>query len=137
MERRDRNILILGPLLNRLDERAQKRIAQQPEIPTLEVQMEEIARASGVTQLSIAPGSPGSPQGCGDYWVLPITMTFEGACEELQDFLRRVDSLARLVTVNDVTSRRVPTVDPEHSRPMEGDEAVAEKEPPGEATGAE
>ena len=111
MDRRDRNILILGPLLNRLDERAHKRIAQQPEIPTLVVQMEEIARASGVTQLSIAPGTPGSPQACADYSVLPIPMTFEGACEELQDFWRRVDCLAILLPATEATSCRVPAVD--------------------------
>ena len=180
MDRRDRNILILGllvilllvvgyyflllgPLLNRLDERAQersdkeaqlanlqqdvaqleqvrrnapelerqlleysKRIPEEPEIPTLVVQIEEIARASGVTQLSIIPGTPASPPGGGNYSVLPITMTFEGTYEELQDFLRRTDNLARLVTVDDVTYCRVPILDTEHSCPIEADEAAAE-----------
>ena len=180
MDRRDRNILILGllvilllivgyyflllgPLLNRLDERAQersekeaqlanlqhdvarleevkrnapeierqlleysKRIPEEPEIPTLVVQIEEIARASGVTQLSIVPGTPGSPPGGGNYSVIPITMTFEGTYEELQDFTRRTDNLARLVAINNVTYCRVPIVDPEHSCPIETDEAAGE-----------
>jgi type IV pilus assembly protein PilO len=155
--------LLLGPLLNRLDERAQersdkearlanlqqdvaqleqvrrnapelerqileysKRIPEEPEIPTLVVQIEEIARASGVTQLSIVPGTPGSPPGGGNYSVLPITMTFEGTYEELQDFTRRTDNLARLVTINDVTYCRVPILDAEHSCPIEADEAAGE-----------
>jgi type IV pilus assembly protein PilO len=180
VERRDRNVvilgllvvlllvvgyyfLLLGPLLNRLDERAQersdkearlanlqqdvaqleqvrrnapelerqileysKRIPEEPEIPTLVVQIEEIARASGVTQLSIVPGTPGSPPGGGNYSVLPITMTFEGTYEELQDFTRRTDNLARLVTINDVTYCRVPILDAEHSCPIEADEAAGE-----------
>ena len=180
MERRDRNILVLGllvilllvigyyflllgPLLNRLDERAQersdkeerlaslqqdvaqleqvrrnapelerqileysKRIPEEPEIPTFVVQIEEIARASGVTQLSIAPGSPHSPQGGGNYSVLPITMAFEGTYEEMQDFTRRTHNLARLVTINDVTYCRVPILDAEHSCPIETGEAAGE-----------
>lgn len=157
MSSRDRNILILGlllivllvvayyflilsPLLNRLDERAQERddkeaqlanlqqeVAQleairreapeiqrqllelsklvptQPEIPTLVVQIEEIADASGVTQLRIEPGTPGSPPGGGDFWVVPITMSFNGTYGQMQDFLLRTRNLVRLVTVNNVT----------------------------------
>ncbi|MDP8946512.1 MAG: type 4a pilus biogenesis protein PilO [Actinomycetota bacterium] len=157
MSRRDRNVLILGllvivllvvgyyflilsPLLNNLDERAQerddketqlanlqqevaqleairreapeiqrqllelsKRIPTQPEIPTLVVQIEEIADASGVTELRIEPGTPGPPPGGGDFSVVPVTMFFDGTYEEMQDFLLRTRNLARLVTVRSVT----------------------------------
>jgi type IV pilus assembly protein PilO len=161
VNRSERNILILGllvivllvvgyyfllmsPLLNTLDARAQersdkeaqlanlqqevaqleaikrnapeterqllelsKRIPTQPEIPTLVVQIEEVAKAAGVTQLSIEPGTPGPPPGGGDFSVVPITMSFEGTYEELQDFLLRTRNLARLVTVNGVTYEEV------------------------------
>jgi type IV pilus assembly protein PilO len=161
VNRSDRNILILGllvivllvvgyyflllsPLLNTLDARAQersdkqaqlanlqqevaqleaikrnapeterqllelsKRVPTQPEIPTLVVQIEEIAKAAGVTQLSIEPGAPGPPPGGGDFSVVPITMSFEGTYEELQDFLLRTRNLARLVTVKQVTYCRI------------------------------
>jgi type IV pilus assembly protein PilO len=80
-----------------------KRIPTQPEIPTLVVQIEEIADAAGVTQVSIQPGSPGPPPGGGDFSVQPITMSFEGTYDQLQDFLLRTRNLARLVTVNSVT----------------------------------
>lgn len=79
-----------------------KRIPTQPEIPTLTVQIEEIARAAGVTQISLIPGTPVPPPGGGDFTVQPITMSFEGTYEELQDFLARTNDLARLVTVNEV-----------------------------------
>jgi type IV pilus assembly protein PilO len=132
--------LILSPLLNNLDERAQerddkeaqlanlqqevaqleairreapeiqrqllelnKRIPEQPEIPTLVVQIEEIADASGVTQLRIVPGTPEAPAGGGDFSVVPITMSFDGTYEQMQDFLLRTRNLARLVTVRSVT----------------------------------
>ena len=157
MTSRDRNILIIGlllivlvvvayyflilsPLLNKLDERAQerddkesqlaslqqevaqleairreapeiqrqllelsKRVPTQTEIPTLVVQIEEIADASGVTQLRIEPGTPGSPPGGGDFSVVPVTMSFNGTYEQMQDFLLRTRNLARLVTVQSVT----------------------------------
>jgi len=80
-----------------------KRIPAQPEVPTLVVQIEEIADASGVTQLSIQPGTPAPPPGGGDFSVQPITMSFEGTYDQLQDFLLRTRNLARLVTVNQVT----------------------------------
>lgn len=80
-----------------------KRIPTQPEIPTLTVQIEEIAQEAGVTQLSLIPGTPAPPPGGGDYTVQPITMSFEGTYEELQEFLRLTLNLARLTTVNGVT----------------------------------
>jgi type IV pilus assembly protein PilO len=92
-----------------------KRIPTQPEIPTLVVQIEEIADASGVRQISIQPGTPGPPPGGGDFSVQPITMSFEGTYDQLQDFLLRTRNLARLVTVNKVTyeeSTEATTVEP-------------------------
>lgn len=80
-----------------------KRIPEQPEIPTFIVQVEEVARASGVTQLSIEPGTPGAPETGGPYSVVPVTMTFEGTYEEMQDFLLRLQNLVRLVAVNEVS----------------------------------
>ena len=150
--------LLLGPLLGRLEERAQereerearvaqleqevaeleevrrnspeierqllelsKRIPTQPEIPTLTVQIEEVAEDAGVTQLSLIPGTPTPPPGGGDFTVQPITMSFEGTYEEMQEFLRLTDDLARLVTVNDVTfeeSEEGTTLQPEIEREL-------------------
>lgn len=80
-----------------------KRIPTQPEIPTLVVQVEEVATLAGVTQISLVPGSPGPAPGGGDFSVQPITMSFEGTYDQLQDFLLRTENLARLVTVKSVT----------------------------------
>lgn len=79
-----------------------KRIPEQDEIPTLVVQIEEVAREADVTQVRIEPGAPEAPPGGGDFSRIPITMSFEGRYEQLQDFLLRVRNLARLVTVNEV-----------------------------------
>ncbi|HEX6709010.1 MAG TPA: type 4a pilus biogenesis protein PilO [Rubrobacter sp.] len=96
-----------------------KRIPAQPEIPTFVVQVQEIANASGVTQLSIEPGTPAPPPGGGDYSVVPITMTFKGTYDQMQDFLLRTRNLARLVAVTDVSYCRVPLLDSEHSCAVE------------------
>lgn len=82
-----------------------KRIPAEPEIPSLTVQIEEISISSEVTQLSLVPGPPtGPPEGTtGDFSRVPITMSFEGTYDQLQDFLFRTRNLARLVTVNEVT----------------------------------
>ena len=84
-----------------------KRVPAHPEIPTLVVQIEDVADASGVSQLSIEPGTPGPPPGGGDFSVVPVTMSFEGTYEQMQDFLLRTRNLARLVTVNSVTYCRL------------------------------
>ena len=79
-----------------------KRIPTQPEFETLVVQVQEIANAAEVTQTEVVRGDPQPPEGGGDFTVQPITMSFEGTYEELQDFLTRADSLARLMAVNEV-----------------------------------
>ena len=80
-----------------------KRIPTQPEIPSLVVQIEEIANASGVAQLSIEPAGVQPPPGGGDFSVVPVTMRFQGTYDQMQDFLLRTRNLARLITVRSVT----------------------------------
>jgi type IV pilus assembly protein PilO len=112
-----------------------KRIPTQPQIPTLVVQVEEIADASRVTQLEIEPGEVAAPAGGGDYQVVPVTMQFNGTYDQMQDFLLRTRNLARLVTVTDVSFCRADPsgapapIDGEHSCPVE-----APGQPSGETT---
>ena len=80
-----------------------KRIPAQPQIPTFVVQVQEIAGASGVTQLTVDPEPSTSPEGGGDYRTVPVTMQFKATYDEMQDFLLRTRNLARLVTVTKVT----------------------------------
>jgi type IV pilus assembly protein PilO len=83
-----------------------KRIPAQPQIPTFVVQVQEIAGASGVTQLSVDPESSTTPEDGGEYRVVPVTMRFNGTYDEMQDFLLRTRNLARLVTVTNVDYNR-------------------------------
>ena len=104
-----------------------KRVPTQPQIPTLVVQVQEIAEASGVTQLSVEPGDAAAPAGGGDYQVVPVTMQFSGTYDQMQDFLLRMRNLARLVTVTDVSYCRVPVIDDEHSCPVQPADPVEEE----------
>ena len=103
-----------------------KRVPTQPQIPTLVVQVQEIADASGVTQLVVEPGDAAAPAGGGDYQVVPITMQFNGTYDQMQDFLLRTRNLARLVTVTDISYCRIPVIDDEHSCPVEPPDPVEE-----------
>jgi type IV pilus assembly protein PilO len=104
-----------------------KRVPTQPQIPTFVVQVQEIADASGVTQLTVEPGDAAPPAGGGDYQVVPVTMQFNGTYDEMRDFLLRTRNLARLVTVTDVTYCRIPVFDEEdHTCPIQPPEPVEE-----------
>jgi|SRR5215210_2346132 len=92
-----------------------KRVPTQPQIPTFVVQVQEIANAAGVTQLTVEPGDAAAPAGGGDYQVIPVTMQFNGTYDEMRDFLLRMRNLARLVAVTDVSYCRVPVFDEEHA----------------------
>jgi type IV pilus assembly protein PilO len=104
-----------------------KRIPTQPQIPTLVVQVEEIADASGVTQLTVEPADAAPPAGGGDYQVMPVTMQFNGTYDQMQDFLLRTRNLTRLVTVTDVSYCRVPVIDGEHSCPVQPPDTLDEE----------
>ena len=105
-----------------------KRVPTQPQIPTLVVQVEEIADASGVTQLSVDPEPPTAPAGGGDYQVVPVTMTFDGTYDQMQDFLLRTRNLTRLLTVTDLSYCRNPTSGEEASCEIEGEASGATDE---------
>jgi type IV pilus assembly protein PilO len=107
-----------------------KRIPEQDEIPTLLVQIEEASEAADVTQFSIEPGAPEAPPGGGDFSRIPITMSFTGRYEQMQDFLLRLRNMARLVTVNEVTYCRSP-------EPISGASCPVQIEPGGEETTGE
>ena len=103
-----------------------KRIPEQDEIPAFLVQVEEIAREADVTQFQMTPGSPEAPPGRGDFSRIPITMTFQGTYEEMQDFLLRLRNLSRLVTVNALTYCRSPDPITDASCPVEGERGGGE-----------
>ena len=96
-----------APEIERQNLEYSKRIPEQEEIPTLVVQIEQVAEGAGVTQLLITAEDPAPPPGGGDFSVIPITTSFEGTYENMTDFLLRVRNLSRLVTINELTYQEV------------------------------
>ncbi len=113
-----------------------RRVPEQAQIPTFVVQVEEIAGESGVTQLLIETGEPEQPEEGGDYTIIPITMSFEGGYDELQDFVARLQNLTRLVAVEDVVYEAVEeegeTPSPQTDRTLQIELGVEVYAQPGE-----
>lgn len=101
-----------------------RRVPEQPEIPTLVVQVQEIAEEAGVTQLLVQPEDPTEPEDGGDYTVVPVTMSFEGTYDQLQDFLLRLRNLTRLVTVETIVYEVA-----EEEEGEEGEDGEAQQSP--------
>lgn len=89
--------------------------------------MQEIAEGSDVTQLLIQPEEPEQPEDGGEYTIIPVTMSFEGSYEQLQEFLLRLRNLTRLVTVETVVYEAV-------EEDAAGGEETTEQVPDGERT---
>lgn len=105
-----------------------RRVPEQPEIPTLTVQVQEIAEEAGVTQLLLQPEDPVEPEDGGDYTVIPVTMTFEGSYDQLQDFLLRLRNLTRLVAVEEVLYEAVEEEGEGTTQQSSGDERTLQIE---------
>lgn len=103
-----------------------KRLPESDEIDTLVVQVEEVSRLAGVTQLTITPESPEASPNGGDFSRIPVTMSFEGNFNDMQDFLFRLKNLSRLVTVNEVSYEELEALAEEGATTGGADGAAAE-----------
>ena len=102
-------------LLNRLEE-AKSRSAMteaellkigtempdSPQLPTLIVELQDVANEAGVLVTSFVPGQP-APAGGGQYTEIPITTAVTAQWDDLLDYLRRLDASTRLVRVTNVS----------------------------------
>ncbi|HET7571097.1 MAG TPA: type 4a pilus biogenesis protein PilO [Gaiellaceae bacterium] len=70
--------------------RLAKAMPSDADQPDLLLQVDQIARAAGVTVLTIQPGTPTAASG---YTVLPVSLTFSGDFFGLTDLLYRLRSL--------------------------------------------
>jgi type IV pilus assembly protein PilO len=73
-----------------------------PQLPTLIVELQNIANDAGVTVTSFAPAEP-APASGGKYTEIPMTTAVTAEWDDLLDYLRRLDSSTRLVRVTNVS----------------------------------
>jgi Tfp pilus assembly protein PilO len=83
-------------LLRRLD----AAVPAQPDLAEFIIQANDIADQSGISFLSIAPSPPAAGTGVS---VIGLTMSIQGSFFQLQDYLRLLEKLERLVIVNGIT----------------------------------
>lgn len=78
------------------------------EIPEVDLQLNEIARETGVSFNSITPGTVVDAS---SYQVIPLALTFEGNFYDLSDFLLRLQSLVLVENGKLVARGRLFTID--------------------------
>ena len=84
-------------LLRKLD----AAVPEQPDLAEFIIQANEIADQSGISFLSIAPTPPAA--GTGGASVIALTISIQGSFFQLQDYLRLLEKLERLVIVDSLT----------------------------------
>jgi Tfp pilus assembly protein PilO len=75
-------------------------VPEQPDLAEFIIQANEIADQSGISFLSIAPTPPVAGTGAS---VIGLTISIQGSFFQLQDYLRLLEKLERLVIVDGIT----------------------------------
>lgn len=82
-----------------------KMIPKDEELPSLLLQLQDLADQSGIEFIAITPGEPQDSQS-GDYQLVPLDLTFTGAYFDVSDFAYRAEQMAsgpgRLLAVKSV-----------------------------------
>ncbi len=80
-----------------------KMVPQSTQVPSLLVQIQDLADQSGIDFLSVTPGEPEEAAG---FQIVPLQLQFEGSYFDLSDFAYRVEQLVatpgRLLTVKSI-----------------------------------
>jgi Tfp pilus assembly protein PilO len=80
-----------------------KMVPQSSQVPSLLVQIQDLADQSGIDFLSMSPGEPSESSG---FQIIPLQLQFTGSYFDLSDFAYRVEQLVagpgRLLTVKSI-----------------------------------
>ncbi len=81
-----------------------KMVPQSTQVPSLLVQIQDLADQSGIDFLSVSPGDPTEAAG---FQIIPLSLSFTGSYFDLSDFAYRVEQLVagpgRLLTVKSIS----------------------------------
>ena len=82
-----------------------KMVPTDQELPSLLLQLQDLADQSGIDFIAITPGDP-SAAGTGDYQLLPLDLTFAGTFFDVSDFIYRAEQMVagpgRLLAIKSV-----------------------------------
>lgn len=98
--------------------RIANQVPDSPQLPSVIIELQDIANASGVTLVSIAPGELAPPEEDEEgvvaaYSVVPVTILLQGDWADHIDFMRRIALLDRGVRVTSANATYVPVSDEE------------------------
>jgi type IV pilus assembly protein PilO len=89
--------------------RVSNEVPENPELPTLIIELQDICNVSGVRFVSIAPKDPVYRGGDSDvpedinFTDVPVDMVVEGTWTDFLDLLRRLNGMTRAIRVTDVS----------------------------------
>jgi Tfp pilus assembly protein PilO len=95
-----------------------------PQLPSLIVELQDIANDAGVSVTSFAPGQPIAGGG-GKYTEISITTAVTAKWDDLLDYLRRIDDSTRLIRVSNVAISPAGSTTTTSSEDEEADLAVS------------
>ncbi len=70
-----------------------KLIPVEQEIPSLILEIQDLADKAGIDWIQITPGNI-SDAGVGSYWILPLSLEFTGTYFDVSDFIYRAEQMA-------------------------------------------
>lgn len=73
-----------------------------PELPSLIIELQDAANDAGITFNQFSPGQPTAPAGA-EYTEIPITASVQGTWSDVLDYLRRLNTMSRAIRVSDVS----------------------------------
>lgn len=84
-------------------------VPDEPQLPTLIVELQNVANQSGVDFISVTPEEP-TPSG--EYTIIPMRISVTGQFRDIVDFLGRVYGLTREVRITDasISVQEYPTL---------------------------
>lgn len=89
--------------------RVANEMPENPELPTLIIELQDICNASGVRFVSVAPKAPVYRGGDGDvpedvnFSDVPVDLMIEGTWTDFLDLLRKLNGMTRAVRVTDIS----------------------------------
>jgi type IV pilus assembly protein PilO len=75
---------------------------ENPELPSLIMELQDAANSSGIRFTTFGPGKPGTAVD-GRYTELPLEVAFTGTWSDMLDYLRRVNHMTRAIRVTSVS----------------------------------
>ncbi len=69
-----------------------KMVPPAAELPSLLLQIQDLADQSGIDFISISPGEPSQPEGLG-YMIMPLDLQFSGTFFDVSDFAYRAEQM--------------------------------------------